>query len=74
MENNIIVHIVDKDGIQESFNIRGKRVHLETQTNFKVHYDFEFISLEYKDTLSIEQQKSICEMFTTRSFLYRSDY
>lgn len=74
MEKNIIVHIVDKDGIQESFNVRDKRVSFKPQNNVKVHYDFELISSEYKDTLSIEQQKSICDVFSCQSMCYRSDY
>lgn len=74
MEKEIIVHIVDKDGIQESFNICDKRVHLKPQHKLKVHYYFEHISSEYKDILSTMQQKSICEMFTTHSYLYRADF
>ena len=77
MEQNIIVNLCSKNGIVTSFNLKDKKSQKSKTSNMgedRFYYDFGVINPKYNDILSIEQKRSICEMFTTRSCYYRTDY
>lgn len=73
MEQNIIVNLCGSNGIEDTFNLKeSKYTSVLRYENF--HYDFGLTNPIYNDKLSVKQKRSICEMFTSRSYLYRTDY
>lgn len=77
MEQYIIVNLCGNKGIEETICLNKNKSSKENTfalgyENF--HYDFGLINPTYNDILPDEHKRSICEMFTTRSCLYRADY